>query len=72
MFRAVVDLTGLKAGSFSVQVQVQIPTRPVRIISVTPQAFSLVLEPLPELLELLLAAWLELGRIEAGLAQLAA
>ena len=44
--RAVVDLTGLKAGIRSVQVQLQIATRPVRIISVTPQSFDLSLEQL--------------------------
>jgi YbbR domain-containing protein len=44
--RAVVDLTGLKAGNRSVTVQVQISTRPVRIISVTPQTFDLSLEQL--------------------------
>jgi YbbR domain-containing protein len=44
--RAVVDLTGLKAGTRSVNVQVQISTRPVRIISVNPQAFDLSLEQL--------------------------
>ena len=44
--RAVVDLTGLKAGNQSVTVQVQISTRPVRIISVTPQTFDLSLEQL--------------------------
>ena len=42
--RAVVDLTGLKAGSHNVQVQVQINARPVRIISITPQSFNLALE----------------------------
>lgn len=44
--RAVVDLTGLKAGTQSVNVQVQISTRPVRIISVNPQTFDLSLEQL--------------------------
>jgi YbbR domain-containing protein len=44
--RAVVDLTGLKAGSQSVAVQLQVGTRPVRIISVTPQKFDLALENL--------------------------
>ena len=42
--RAVVDLTGLGSGTHTVNVQVQIDTRPVRIISVTPQTFSLSLE----------------------------
>jgi YbbR domain-containing protein len=44
--RAVVDLTGLKAGSRAVGVQIQIATRPVRIISVTPHEFDLSLERL--------------------------
>jgi YbbR domain-containing protein len=44
--RAVVDLTGLKAGTQAVEVQVQITSRPVRLISVTPQTFDLSLEKL--------------------------
>ena len=44
--RAVVDLTGLGSGSHTVVVQTQIAARPVRIISVTPQTFELLLEPL--------------------------
>ena len=44
--RAVVDLTGLKAGTQAVEVQVQIAARPVRIISITPQRFNLSLEKL--------------------------
>jgi len=44
--RAVVDLTGLKAGTTSVEVQLQIPTQPVRIITITPQKFDLLLEQL--------------------------
>jgi YbbR domain-containing protein len=43
---AVVDLTGLKAGTQAVEVQVQIAARPVRIISITPQRFNLSLEKL--------------------------
>ena len=43
---AIVDLTGLKAGTRTVEVQIQIATRPVRIISVTPQKFDLSLEQL--------------------------
>ena len=38
---AIVDLTGLKAGTRSVEVQIQIAAQPVRIISVTPQKFDL-------------------------------
>ena len=41
---AMVDLTGLKAGTWPVEVQIQIATRPVRIVSVTPQKFDLSLE----------------------------
>jgi YbbR domain-containing protein len=44
--RAVVDLTGLKAGIQTVEVQIQIETRPVRIVSVTPQKFDMSLERL--------------------------
>jgi YbbR domain-containing protein len=44
--QAVVDLTGLKAGTRAVEVQVRIATRPVRIISVTPKIFNLSLEKL--------------------------
>ncbi len=39
--KAIVDLTGVTAGTNTVQVQVQIPTQPIRIISVTPQKFNL-------------------------------
>jgi Uncharacterized protein conserved in bacteria len=43
--RAIVDLTGLRSGTHMVNVQMQIDTRPVRIISVTPQTFDMSLEP---------------------------
>ncbi len=43
---AVVDLTGLKAGTHPLQVQIQIDARPVRIVSVTPEKFDLSLEQL--------------------------
>lgn len=46
LIRAVVDLTGLKAGTHSVELQLQIAAQPVRIISITPQKFDLVLERL--------------------------
>ena len=42
---AVVDLTGLGAGTHTVTVQLQIAARPVRIILVTPQTFNVTLEP---------------------------
>lgn len=44
--RAVVDMTGLGAGTHLVGVQVQIGITPVLIISVTPKTFDLSLEPL--------------------------
>ena len=43
---AIVDLTGLTAGTRAVELQIQISTRPVRIISITPQKFNLSLERL--------------------------
>ncbi len=43
---AIVDLAGLKAGSQSVAVQIQIAAQPIRIISVTPQKLNLTLEQL--------------------------
>ena len=43
---AIVDLAGIKAGTRTVAVQIQIATRPVRILSVTPQKFDLTLEQL--------------------------
>jgi YbbR domain-containing protein len=43
---AVVDLTGLGSGTHSVEVQIQIPIRPVRIVSVIPQNIDFTLEPL--------------------------
>ncbi len=43
---AIVDLTGVKAGTHTVQVQVQIASQPVRIISTTPRKFDLSLEQL--------------------------
>ena len=42
--QAVVDLTGLKAGTSAVEVKIQIANRPVRLVSVTPQKFDLSLE----------------------------
>jgi YbbR domain-containing protein len=44
--RAVVDLTGVKAGTQAVEVQLQIDARPVRIVSISPQKFNLSLEKL--------------------------
>jgi YbbR domain-containing protein len=42
--RAVVDLTGLGSGTHTLNVQMQIEIRPLRIISVTPKTFDLSLE----------------------------
>ncbi len=44
--RAIVDLTGLEAGPHHVVVRVQVSLRPVRVVSVTPFALDLMLEPL--------------------------
>ncbi len=44
--RVLVDLTGLAAGTHHVNVRVQVSLRPVRVISVTPAALDLTLEPL--------------------------
>jgi YbbR domain-containing protein len=43
---AVADMTGLGSGGHTLEVQVQIPVRPVRLISVSPQNIDLTLEPL--------------------------
>jgi YbbR domain-containing protein len=43
--RAVVDLTGLGAGTHTLTVQMQIDAGPIRIISVTPLNFEVSLEP---------------------------
>jgi YbbR domain-containing protein len=43
--RAIADLTGLGSGTHQVTIQVQIDSRPVRILSVIPQTFVLTLEP---------------------------
>jgi YbbR domain-containing protein len=44
--RVIADLTGLGPGSHEITVQTQIDTRPVRIISVSPLSYKLVLESL--------------------------
>jgi YbbR domain-containing protein len=44
--RAILDLAGLSAGQHTLDIQVQIPTRPVRILSVTPRTATVNLEPL--------------------------
>ncbi len=43
--RAVVDLTSLGSGTHKVKIQMQVETRPVRVVSITPQTFEVALEP---------------------------
>jgi YbbR domain-containing protein len=42
--RAVLDLSGLEAGEHRLQVQLQVVTQPVRVVSVTPQALDVSME----------------------------
>lgn len=44
--RAILDLSGLSAGAHTVNLQIQISARPVRIISKSPSSASVSLEPL--------------------------
>jgi len=44
--RAILDLSGLSAGEHTLEIQIQIPTRPVRIVSATPRTATVTLEPL--------------------------
>src|SRR5512139_1184276 len=44
--RAILDLSGLSDGQHTVNIQVQVSKRPVRIVSVTPALVTLTLEPL--------------------------
>jgi YbbR domain-containing protein len=44
--RTLIDLSGLGAGQHSLEVQVQIAIRPVRIVSTSPASVNLTLEPL--------------------------
>lgn len=44
--RAVADLSGLKAGSHTVPIQIQIGIRPVEVVSFTPRSLTLELEAL--------------------------
>jgi YbbR domain-containing protein len=44
--RAILDLSGLSAGEHTLDIQIQISTRPVRIISATPRTATITLEPL--------------------------
>lgn len=43
--RALIDLSGLEAGSFEVPVQVQVDERPVEIVSYSPSTILVTLEP---------------------------
>lgn len=44
--RAILDLSGLSDGEHALEIQIQIPTRPVRIESATPRTATVTLEPL--------------------------
>ena len=44
--RAILDLSGLSAGEHTLDIQVQISTQPVRIISTNPRTATVTLEPL--------------------------
>jgi YbbR domain-containing protein len=44
--RAVLDLSGLSAGEHTVNIQIQVALSPVRIVSASPSALTLLLEPL--------------------------
>jgi YbbR domain-containing protein len=44
--RAILDLSGLSAGQHTLDIQVQVPVRPVRIVSATPETATVTLEPL--------------------------
>lgn len=44
--RAVVDLSGMSAGSHTVNVQIQVVEHPARVVSAAPASFTVTLEPL--------------------------
>ena len=44
--RAILDLSGLSDGEHTLEIQIQIPTHPVRIVSATPRTATVTLEPL--------------------------
>ncbi len=44
--RAILDLSGLSAGEHTVSIQIQVALSPVRIVSASPGALTLLLEPL--------------------------
>lgn len=44
--RAILDISSLSSGEHSLDLQIQVDTRPVQIVSVTPKTISFILEPL--------------------------
>jgi YbbR domain-containing protein len=44
--RVVLDLSGLSAGVHKVDLQIQVPVRPVRIVAATPSSVTVTMEPL--------------------------
>ncbi len=44
--RAILDLSGLSAGQHTVEIQLQVDARPVRVVSLSPQVLDVNLEPL--------------------------
>lgn len=44
--KAILSLSGLSAGEHTIEIQIQIPTRPVRIVSTTPSTATVTLEQL--------------------------
>lgn len=44
--KAILDLSGLSDGEHTLEIQIQIPVQPVRIISATPRTATVTLEPL--------------------------
>ena len=44
--RAILDLSGLSTGEHTLEIQIQIPIQPVRIVTATPQTATVTLEPL--------------------------
>jgi len=46
LIRAIIDLTGLQAGSYNVDTNIQISAKPVKLESIIPSSLDLVIEPL--------------------------
>jgi YbbR domain-containing protein len=44
--RAILDLSGLSDGEHTLEIQIQIPIQPIRIVTATPQTATVTLEPL--------------------------